>query len=544
MAKQRNINTGSETIAASPTDGTIVEDFASGTKTKGDANIQQFVTFQVEREVFAFPMSDVREIIRFPEVTRVPLSPPTLEGMANLRGKVLPIVNLRRTFNFDQIEYNDATRVVIVEQDASLVGFVVDRVASVISVEPEQLESADAIDSTIDAKMMTSIIKNVQGHAMVMVLDARQLNNFDLLKSGKEKQNSISAASSSEDRSVDLDEISDERQFVSFVVANQEYAFPIERVQEIVQVPDDISQVPNAQSHVLGVMTLRSRLLPLVSLRQMFNLPMTELTTDQRLVVISLDGEDSQRTGATVGIVMDSVNEVLRIPSKIIDDLPPYLARTNNMSEIESVCRLDDGKRIVSVISVDRLFQHAVIKKALEAGESNSAETETADDNKTQMNIDDEVQLVVFRLAGEEYGVEIDSVQEIIRVPETITRVPKTDIALEGVVNLRGNVLPAVDLRARFGLEKMERDDRQRIVVFSLGGLRAGFIVDSVLEVMKIGQSTIESVPSLSEEQSHLMGQVANLEKMNRMVMILDAENLLNSETFGSLANVATQAAA
>ena len=90
----------------------------------------------------------------------------------------------------------------------------------------------------------------------------------------------------------------------------------------------------------------------------------------------------------------------------------------------------------------------------------------------------------------------------------------------------------------------MDRDERQRIVVFSLGGLRAGFIVDSVSEVMKIAQNTIEPVPSLSDEQSKLMGRVANLEKMKRMVLILDAESLLSSQDLGALANVSEQAAA
>ena len=210
MSKRKNIKPASDESVVEPTVETAVEERAAEAKTAGETNVQQFVTFQVEREVFAFPMADVREIIRMPEVTRIPLSPATLEGMANLRGKVLPIVNLRRTFNFDQIEYNDATRVVIVEQGDSPVGFVVDRVASVISVEPEQLETVDAIDSTIDAEMLTAMIKGVGGHTMVMVLNALRLINFDWLKNGKEKQNSASnAAGVAENQANDMGEVAD-----------------------------------------------------------------------------------------------------------------------------------------------------------------------------------------------------------------------------------------------------------------------------------------------------------------------------------------------
>ena len=87
----------------------------------------------------------------------------------------------------------------------------------------------------------------------------------------------------------------------------------------------------------------------------------------------------------------------------------------------------------------------------------------------------------MFRLMDEEYGVPIDAVQEIVRVPELLTRVPKTPAFIEGVINLRGAVLPVVDQRRRFGLPGAERNDRQRIMVFTISGVRTGFIVDSGL---------------------------------------------------------------
>jgi hypothetical protein len=91
----------------------------------------------------------------------------------------------------------------------------------------------------------------------------------------------------------------DEDHLVSF--ADQEYAFPIERVEEIIQLPSQITQLPNSHGHVLGVIMLRNRLLPLVSLRNMFGLPPVEMSDSNKVVVISL-GE-----GVSVGVVMDGV---------------------------------------------------------------------------------------------------------------------------------------------------------------------------------------------------------------------------------------------
>ena len=80
-----------------------------------ESDTRMFVTFIAGNEVFAVDMAPVLEIIRVPEVVRVPLAPPSLEGLANLRGKVLPIISLRRIFGFDECEYNDATRAVVID---------------------------------------------------------------------------------------------------------------------------------------------------------------------------------------------------------------------------------------------------------------------------------------------------------------------------------------------------------------------------------------------------------------------------------------------
>ena len=149
--------------------------------------------------------------------------------------------------------------------------------------------------------------------------------------------------------------------------------------------------------------------------------------------------------------------------------------------------------------------------------------------------LDDEEQIVVFRLGKEEFGVPIDSVQEIVRVPEELTSVPKAPPSVEGVINLRGAVLPVVDLRRRLGLAQVERSDRQRIMVFLVAGVHTGFIVDSVAEVLKVHKSAIEASPRLSGEQAELLARMANLEKHKRMVQIIEPSRLMGQQELGSL---------
>ncbi len=490
-----------------------------------ESHVRQFVTFIVGDEVFAVDMAPVQEIIRIPSVVRVPMAPSTLEGLANLRGRVLPIVSLRRVFGFEEREDDDSTRAIVIDLGQPL-GFVVDRVASVVGVEISKIEDVSSISGTIDTDLLTGLIKDVGGHGMIMVLDFAKLITNEFSEAAKSSNHSGSAQSSIHE-AAEIEAISDELQLVSFTVAGEEYAISIEDVQEIVQVPDHVIHVPHADSHVLGVMTLRNRLLPLVSLRRMFSLPFKDADEHSRIVVISVGS-------ASVGVVMDTVNEVLRVSKDCVDPIPNMLTRDADMSEITEICRLADGKRLVSIISADNMFRHNSVREALSSVEKMQDEDGMNDAEK--LGIEDDEQMVVFRLGKEEFGVPIESVQEIVRVPEELTHIPRAPSFVEGVINLRGAVLPVVDQRRRLGLEQIERSEQQRIMVFLFDGVRTGFIVDSVAEVLKVPKSSIEPAPNLSNIQSKLIARVANLEKQKRLILLIEPSHLLEAKDREGLA--------
>jgi purine-binding chemotaxis protein CheW len=510
-----------------------------------EGNDNQFVTFAVAGEMFAVPMGPVQEIIRVPEVARLPLAPATLDGLANLRGRVLPIINLRRLFNCEDREHDDSTRAVVINLGQPL-GFVVDRVASVLSVEPDEIESAASIQTIVAADFLTGVIKRPRpdgGQDLLMTLDFGKLVESQFATIGHSANDELRGGSGGDlhgDEHDDTEVTTDELRLVSFSVAEQEYALDIADVQEIVQVPAHITALPNVAHHVLGVISLRQRLLPLVSLRALFSLPHEELSEHHRIVVIALPG------GYQVGLVTDSVKEVLSVPRAQADAMPGILSDDSDMHEFSSICRLEDGKRLVSIIATERLLGLSGIRDAINAAakEGGTARTEETamnerNDQDEGESSDDDTQVVIFRLGAEEFGVPIMSVQEIVRVPDVLTRVPKTPHFVEGVINLRGTVLPVIDQRTRLGMDAIERNDRQRIMVYLLAGMRTGFIVDSVAEVLRIPKSQLATAPDMSEEQSRLISQVAKLDGDKRLVMLIDPQHLLQSREMSAISNMA-----
>jgi purine-binding chemotaxis protein CheW len=500
----------------------------------GGVQSNQFVTFAVGGEMFAVPMAPVQEIIRVPQVAHLPLAPAALEGLANLRGRVLPLINLRCLFGAEPRDHDDATRALVINLGQPL-GFVVDRVASVVTIELGEIESAASIQSLVNTDYLEGVIKRPRadgvGHDLLLSINFARLIEREFstaaAASSAGERGGESLAREAQTRQGGGSAASDELRLVSFSVAEQEYALDITEVQEIVQLPERVNELPNAPAHVLGLMSLRQRLLPLVSLRSLFGLPRLDYAEQHRIVVTSLPG------GLNVGLVTDSVKEVLSVPRAQADAMPGMLAANEQFEEFSSICRLDGGKRLVSIIATDKLLRMPAIEEALAATqqaapENNAMRTDNdAQSADRQASVEDDTQVVIFRLGAEEFGVPIMSVQEIVRVPEALTRVPRSPAFVEGVINLRGSVLPVIDQRSRLGLPLIERNDRQRIMVYLLAGMRTGFIVDSVAEVLRIPAARILPAPTLSQEQSELIGRVANLDGGKRMVMLIDPAHLL-----------------
>ncbi|MCC2643183.1 MAG: cheW [Nitrospira sp.] len=138
---------------------------------------------------------------------------------------------------------------------------------------------------------------------------------------------------------------------------------------------------------------------------------------------------------------------------------------------------------------------------------------------------DDLLQFVICRIGNEEFAVDVLSVQEINRIVE-VTRVPKTPPYVEGVINLRGRIIPVLDLRKLFGLTGAKRTTNTRIVVVSVQARLVGLVVDSVEEVLRVPKSAIEPPPSVGTMAGAEFTQgVGRIE--DRLLILVDLNRLL-----------------
>ena len=147
------------------------------------------------------------------------------------------------------------------------------------------------------------------------------------------------------------------------------------------------------------------------------------------------------------------------------------------------------------------------------------------------------LQLVTFRLGNEDYAVNILKVQEINRMKE-ITRVPSTPTYVEGVINLRGKVIPVINLRSKFGLSDKDSDTQSRIMIMDIQGITMGLVVDAVSEVLRIPANIVESTPPMASNiNTEYIKGIAKLE--DRLIILLDMDMLVGKTEKTSLIEAA-----
>lgn len=485
----------------------------------GRSGEEQLVTFALAGEEFGVPIAVVKEIVRVPDITRIPRTPAFVEGVANLRGSILPVVNLRTRFGLPDEERTDDNRVVVIEVGGRLTGLVVDQVSEVMSIAGDAIEPVPpVVAATLDIQYLRGVAKLEDGERLVILLEIEQVMpaaeiGATLAAAAQHGAGAAGAAGQTARQLVD------EEQVVSFRIGAEEYGIAIADVQEIIRVPE-ISHLPMAPAFIEGVVALRNRLLPIVNLRKRFAMPVVEVDDDSRIVVVNAGG-------VVTGVQVDAVQEVLSVPVDAIEPTPGIIT-SGRVHQLRGVAKLQEGRRLIMLLDVGQVLSASELSELSElAGEDGAA---VAEHDARRRAIVSEEQFVSFRIEDEEFGVSIQQVQEIIWLPE-ITRVPRSPHFVEGVINLRGNVLPVIDMRKRFGMPPTEATESTSIVVVDVEGHKTGVIVDAVSEVMRLANDAIEPPPPVVAgiDASFVKG-VGKLADGQHMLIILDLAQVIGAE--------------
>ena len=486
-----------------------------------DGDARRFLTFRLEDRLYALPAEEVSEVIRSPAVARVPQGPKSLLGIANLRGSVLPVASLRGLLGRDEADAGSTSRAIVLD-GAAPVALAVDAVDALVTIAGDQLESQGAALAAHPGERLRGVFQNA-GHDVVKVLDIRDLLAEAFTQRARPQRAPAGAAALAKT----LEAAIERERLVTFEVGGQEYALALDVVREIIPAPEKLEVSPDGDCLVLGVVAYREGLLPILSLRGLLGFGGAAEASGREKVLVTRVG------GALVGLLADRTRAVLAVDPALVEPPPAVLAaRMGGEARIRAIYRGEGGRRLISILAPEQLFREEVMRKLADARDAAFTVPNTT---AAGSMVTDQALFLVFRLGDEEFGLPIEAVDEVARVPDRITRVPKTPKFLEGVINLRGEVLPVVDQRRRFGMPQLADGGKRRLVVVRTQRHRAGLIVDSVSEVLRVERGAVEQAPDLTGEAVRLVDGVINLQAAGRMILLLDPAELLSRAERGLL---------
>lgn len=487
----------------------------------GDAgSTLDFLTFRMGDNLYALSADSVSEVIRTPPVARIPQAPPCLLGVANLRGTVLPIASLRGLLGRDEVAASATSRSIILGGGAP-VGLAVDAVEALVSVDAAAVETRQAELAAEPGETLVGAFLVGKTRAVAKILDIRGLLQAAFMPRERVK---TGVATPTDLVSHETTAADDRQKLVSFDVAGQEFALALDVVREIVPAPETIVALPHSETLVLGMASYRDSLLPLLSLRGLLGLPAAAQRDGREKVIVTAVG------GALVGLLADRMRDIVPADADLIEPTPAMLAaRTGGEARIRAIYRGEGGQRLISILDPEQLFRRDVMAR-LGHADSTARPAQTPDETEAE-----DLLFLVFRLGDDEFGLPIAVVDEVARAPDQVTRLPKAPAFLEGVINLRGEVLPVVDQRRRFDMRPATETEGRRLIVVRTDRHRAGLIVDSVSEVLRSRADAIEPAPDMTGEATRLLHGVINLQEAGRLILLLDPAELLSRTERGLL---------
>lgn len=438
--------------------------------------------------LFGIDTATVEQILRVPALTPLALGPEVISGLCAVGGNILTVMDLDRLLGLGRVDAASAeSRLLTLTGVHGSVGMLVAQVIDAVEVDPAVFE---AIDDPQDA--VTALYKHET--EIVQILDLERL--FEGTGIAAFDAREVKEGASREEQSGRS--VTKEERFLLFTMGRERYAVNIEHIREIIAVPERITPIAGSRGEICGRISLRGELLVVADLRRYYGFAAAASDKNRILVVRS--------EGRHIGLLIDE-----------IIDIRDYL-----QEEVETVPENFQNGLVAGVIHDEKRLVSLVGKGVLERLFAENAKLLVASDRARELGQAERVmEVVVFRLGETEYAIDIEGVAEIIDRTE-VTPIPDAPETVEGVINIRGQVVTIGSLRRKLGLESVHGSE-DKIIVCRAGRERIGFFVNGVSDVMDVSAEELRD----AGDQGALFSKVLHFDGGDRMVLLFNLERLI-----------------
>ncbi len=467
---------------------------------------EKALIFKIDNNNYSIDSDSVIQILRIPEITKIPFTPEALRGLCSIEGHIIPAFDIRGlVFNNSETlvdMQSFKSRVLTIKYKNLPVALIVEEVVQNLDMDNQKVEYEQSIENS----SVIGIIQSNQDIIQILSID-KLLENITMPELNRKEKNSSNKKSIS---GASISENQDYEKYLLFEMDDEKFAIEIDSVREIIVNTDNITTIANSSEDVVGMITLRDEVLVVIDLRKNFNKRVT--FSDKNRVLIISD------KSVTIGLLIDKIIDIKDIFNKSIEKLPEKFRDV----KVSGVVKI--GEELISILS------NKYIKELV--SEKNSSIDESTDNKAVKSETGNFIEIAIFSLGNEEFAIDIEDIDEIIRY-EGITPIPKAPKFVKGIINLRGEVIPIVSLQERLNFKDSISEDT-KILVSSVKGMRLGFLVDDVNEVSEI---SLEFVTQ-TDESNKTFSDIIILNSGERMILKISIDEIFSSENIDEISDV------
>ncbi len=454
--------------------------------------MKQALIFKLDTAEYAIDSDALIKIDRTPDLTPLSYVSESILGLCSNEGQIIPVFDALYllTSNSRLDIKKEKVRSLILHHKDKIISLVVEEIIENIDVDPLNVEY---IDSSSDG--VVGFMK--YGDSIVQILGLDQLISLatvkTLEKTEKKHRSKKYIETAKRDREVG-------KQYLVFEMEDEKYGIVIESIREIIVDQNKITPIANSPREILGLITLRKEIIPVLDLRLYFK-KVANKSDKNRILIVHI--EDS-----LVGLMVDCIDNIVDIYEDEIKEL------TGKYRDEKVLGIAKHGKNLTTILSDNYL---RVLSLEVQAYLQNR---DDIDDNRLMRDYENYSEVVIFTLGDEEYAIDIEDILEIVRF-EGFTDVVASKDYILGVINLRGEVIPVVSLANRLG-EKESIGEHNNILISKVFGYRVGLFVESVSDIVEIALNLIKE----NSDKKSIFSHTILLDGGERMILKVAIENL------------------
>ncbi|WP_368184392.1 chemotaxis protein CheW [Aestuariibius sp. HNIBRBA575] len=453
------------------------------TAQKRGASGEIYGSFLIGDSEFAIPVSAVQEVVNEPtDISPMPLAPPYMLGLFNLRGQIIPIVDLRILLGFSDQRQVALRRVAIIEYGEHCIGLLFDLTGEVLNGNQATRVNFQAKEDGPRDVVINGVLKFEQGNRLVQLLDPYELLNLDQVPRATKSSDQVEVKSAKGKR----------RNCISFQTGHTTCAIDLRYVKEILKMPK-VDQSLFARGNVIGTTNLRGVILPVVDFRAflgdgaVFHLGKT-IPSERKMVVL-------ETAEGMVGLMVFSIDSILPYYR---DDVLPFAKLALPRGDYVNGCLISEQDKIVMMLDQKKLrTDPELVEIAKACQEIYPSDGQNCDGETTQVSTTRRT-YILFTFE-KMFALDTACVSEVINRPDHLLEPPYSLDFVEGIINLRGELITLFNPRLLYGMPP-KRIDGQKVLIFRNEGNKYGILVDSVDEIIMTNVDNIAELQPLDHQ--------------------------------------------